>query len=221
MQNVRNLRLSAGGLARGCVAAMSAAALLYVIGCAPSTPAAQTSLTRFRVGDMGQLRVPGQLDAPNPKMPGVAPVAMPAASPAPDMAITGPDGNPLKLADFKGKVTVVNLWATWCAPCKEEMPTLAALQTTYADKPFALLAVNSDVAEDVDKAKAQIAASAPLKFYHVNGLDLAFAFKPASSDFPTTLIYDKAGVERARLSGPADWNGKNARALIDALLAEG
>ena len=213
MQYVRNL-----GLARGCVAVISAAALLYVIGCSASTPGGKTGLTQFRQGDLAQLRVPGELDAVNPKVPGDKPIVMPAAEPAPTLPITGPDGTPVTIADFKGKVTVVNLWATWCAPCKAEMPTLAALQTAYAGKPVAVVAINSDSAEDVGKAKAQIAASAPLQFYHVDGINFAFALKPAASDFPTTVIYDKQGVERARLAGPADWNGKNAHALSDALL---
>src|SRR5262249_38372039 len=121
-------RLGHMKIVRTSVAVLSAAGLLYVIGCAPSTP---TKMTRLRKGGLALLKVPGEMNPKNPKYPD-APVAQePAAAPAPDQAITAPDGGPVKLADFKGKVLVVNLWATWCAPCKVEMPTLAALQKAY------------------------------------------------------------------------------------------
>ena len=196
-------------VAMGCVAA-----LLYVIGCAPST-----DMTKYRKGELSQLRVPGKQNPPKPKMPEIDQGIQPAAAPAPALAFTGPNGETLKIGDFKGKVVLVNLWATWCAPCKIEMPTLAAVQKTYEGKPFEVIAVSADTGEeDIAKAREEIARQAPLKFYLSNGIDLAYAFTPAATDFPTTVIYNKAGEEVARLPGDTDWNGRDARALIDALL---
>ena len=220
MKNVRN-QFTAGRIARASVAVISAAAFLYVIGCSPSTPGGQTNMVKFRQGDLAKLQVPGEANPKDPRVPELDTGVQPAPQPAPDLAITGPDGAPVKIADFKGKVVLVNLWATWCAPCKIEMPTLAALQRDYTGKPLAILAVSADTGDDIEKARAQIAQDAPLGFYRSNGIDLAYAFKPTAPSFPTTVIYDKKGVERARLPGEANWNGKDARALIDALLAEG
>ena len=212
MTYVRNLT-AAGKIARTSVAVLSAAALLYVIGCSPST-----DMTKYRHGDLAKLQVPGTKNPPNPKAPEIDMGTAPAAQPSPDLAFTGPDGKALKIADFKGKVVLVNLWATWCVPCRTEMPTLAALAKSYEGKPLEVVAVSADTPEDLEKARTQIAGYAPLKFYHSNGIDLAYAFKPAAASFPTTVIYDKAGVERARLPGDTNWNGKDAHALIDALL---
>ena len=130
-----------------------------------------------------------------------------------------PDGKPVTLADFKGQVVVVNLWATWCAPCVKEMPTLAKLQSEYAGKPVKVVAISLDRgAEDVAKAKAFIAGKAPLGFYH-GDYDMAFALKPAVEGLPVTLLYDPQGRERARLAGGADWSGADAKKVIDQLLA--
>jgi len=130
-----------------------------------------------------------------------------------------PDGKPVTLADFKGQVVVVNLWATWCAPCVKEMPTLAKLQGEYAGKPVKVVAISLDRGtEDVAKARAFIASKAPLGFYH-GDYDMAFALKPAVEGLPATILYDAQGHERARLSGGADWSGADARKVIDQLLA--
>ena len=138
---------------------------------------------------------------------------------APDIVLDGPDGKPLKLADLKGQVLVVNLWASWCAPCAKEMPTLAKLQAAYAGKPVKVVAISLDKgAEDIDKAKARIAQNAPLGFYH-GPYDIAFALSPPVEALPTTIFYDRAGHERARLTAPADWTKPEARALVDRLLS--
>ena len=138
----------------------------------------------------------------------------------PDTPFTDAAGKVHSLAEFKGKVAVVNLWATWCAPCKAEIPSLARLQAAYADRPVAIVAVSIGKAEDETAGRAFIARNAPLIFYSEPGYKLAFALKPAAADVPTTLIYDRKGIERARLTGGADWSGREARAVIDQLLAE-
>ena len=140
------------------------------------------------------------------------------AAPPPPTPIDGPDGRPLKLADLKGQVVVVNLWASWCAPCAAEMPTLAKLQADYAGK-VKVVPISLDKGDEgIGKAKARIAQNAPLQFYH-GPLDISFALSPAVEDLPTTIFYDRDGHERARLTGPADWTKPEAHALIDQLLA--
>jgi thiol-disulfide isomerase/thioredoxin len=145
--------------------------------------------------------------------------AAPAAPPA--NTFLDADGKPLHIADFKGKVAVVNLWATWCGPCVLEMPTLAKLQAEYAGKPVEVVAISIDSESALDKAKAFIAQHAPLKFYNDPNMKLPFSLTPPAAGMPTTVIYGADGVERARLSGGADWSGPDAKAVIDKVLAGG
>jgi hypothetical protein len=100
------------------------------------------------------------------------------------------------------------------------MPTLAALQAAYQTQPLVVAPVSVDRDEDLNLAVAFIGRNSPLKLYRDPGYKLAFGLEPRAAGFPTTIIYDKTGVERARLSGDADWNGKEARELIERLLAE-
>ncbi|MGH6909723.1 MAG: TlpA family protein disulfide reductase, partial [Phenylobacterium sp.] len=83
----------------------------------------------------------------------------------PDYTFYDGSGKAMKIADFKGKVLVVNLWATWCGPCKIEMPQLATLQAAYDGKPVQVVAISIDKAEALTEAKAFIASKAPLTFY--------------------------------------------------------
>lgn len=144
-----------------------------------------------------------------------------AGKPATDYVFQDTDGKSLTIADLKGEVVVMNLWATWCAPCKIEMPTLAALQAGYEGKPVKVLAISIDKADAVPAAKAFIAQHAPLGFYSDPAAKLPWAMTPQAVGLPTTVIYGKDGLERARISGEADWNGAQAKALIDKVLAEG
>ena len=146
---------------------------------------------------------------------------LPNAGPAPDLVFYDEAGKPRTLADFKGKVVVMNIWATWCAPCVTEMPTLAKLQAAYADKPVEVVAISIDSESSALKAKLFIAGNDPLKFYHDRNMKLPFALKPAAPGAPTTVIYGADGVERGRVEGEVDWSGPDARALIDKVLAEG
>jgi thiol-disulfide isomerase/thioredoxin len=128
-------------------------------------------------------------------------------------------GRKVTAAAFKGKIVVLNIWATWCAPCKLEMPTLAKLAQAYAGKPVAVVAVSIDKADALDQAKAFIAGNAPLSFYNDPEAKLPWALKPAANGMPTTIILGKDGLERGRISGEADWAGPGATAVIDKLLA--
>jgi len=153
-------------------------------------------------GEMAKLVVPDKVPSPT------------------DIGAQGPNGESVRLSDLKGQIVVVNLWATWCAPCVKEMPTLAKLQSDYAAKPVKVLAISLDKGpEDIAKAKAFIGAKPPLKYYH-GEYSLAFAISPPAEGLPTTILYDRSGRERARLSGGADWSTPEARAVLDQLLAQ-
>lgn len=139
---------------------------------------------------------------------------------APDQAFTGPDGKPVKLADFKGKVLVVNFWATWCAPCRKEMPSLAKLATAQAGQPVQVIALSVDSTAATDKAKAFIAQNAPLAFYQDAGSTLPFKFDPPIEGFPTTLIFDKTGHVRSIAKSDLDWGSEHVRKILAKLAAE-
>ena len=143
------------------------------------------------------------------------------ASPPPDYAFYDANGKALKIADYKGKVVVMNIWATWCAPCVTEMPTLAKLQALYKDKPVEVMAVSIDSEGSAAKARLFIAQHGPLKFYHDREMKLPFKLNPPAPGAPTTVIYGKDGLEVARVAGEADWAGPEARKLIDQALAGG
>ena len=183
------------------VALIGAAVVLYVIIHALIKPAGGVDFKALAHGEMGKL---------------VA-ASTPAAEPA--TPFTDAQGATVHLADLKAPVVVVNLWATWCPPCVREMPTLAKLQAAYPGRVH-VVAISMDKGKDIEAARAFIAKYPPLTFYNDPKMVLPFALSPAVEGFPTTIIYDQLGHERARLSGGADWNGPDARAVFDALLAK-
>jgi thiol-disulfide isomerase/thioredoxin len=140
-------------------------------------------------------------------------------APPPSITAQDADGRTMNLSDLKGQVVVVNLWATWCAPCVKEMPTLAKLQGDYAGRQVRVLPISLDKGpEDIAKAKAFIADKPPLAFYH-GDYGLAFSLNPPAEGLPTTLIFDRSGHEVARLSGGADWSTPEAKAVLDRVLS--
>ena len=139
---------------------------------------------------------------------------------APVDPFEGPDGQPLSLADFKGKVVVLNLWATWCAPCKEEMPTLAKLAQEVDPTQVAVVIVNVDaVPTQEEPARAFIAENAPLAFYRQPAFTLPFRL-PGAGAMPQTVLIDRQGRLRASVTGAADWSSPEAMAVVRALIDE-
>jgi len=136
----------------------------------------------------------------------------------PDGVFAAADGSVHRLSDFKGRGMVVNLWATWCAPCVAEMPSLEALSKALAPHDIAVLPLSSDFG----------GAGAVQTWYEQHGITalpvlldpkgaLARAFK--ARGIPTTIIIEAAGKEVARLEGAADWGAPAAQALIGKLTA--
>lgn len=175
------------------------AAVLYVMLSGCSKPADLKSLA---VGSMAKL---------------VAAPVQPGAQP--QTPFTGPDGKPMRLADLKGQVVVVNFWATWCGPCKEEMPSLARLQKDYAEKGLKVVPISVDRLDDGQAARDFLKGHGGLGFYNDPSYALVFGLTPRPDGIPTTVIYDRQGVERARLSGGADWSTDQAKKVMDAVLA--
>jgi thiol-disulfide isomerase/thioredoxin len=138
--------------------------------------------------------------------------------PQPAVDLIRIDAPPTTLAEHRGKVVLVNLWATWCAPCVEEMPSLAVLQSAYPADRLAVLPISVDLAAQADDAAKRLAAlsGGRLPFLHDPAYKVAYAVR--ARGFPTSILYDAQGREIARLSGSADWASPEARRLIDAAL---
>jgi thiol-disulfide isomerase/thioredoxin len=139
--------------------------------------------------------------------------------PAPDVTFFDAAGKPVKLSDFKGQVVVLNLWATWCAPCVKELPTLARLKSDFDGK-VKVLTVSVDKPDNANLVVAKIKALPPLEDYRDPKYQLAFGLNPQPPGFPTTVIFDKSGVERARMQKDADWSSPEAHKVIAALVGE-
>jgi thiol-disulfide isomerase/thioredoxin len=121
------------------------------------------------------------------------------------------------LSEFKGKVVVMNLWATWCAPCKKEMPTLANLQKGFGKAPIAIVPVSVDAKAASNKAKAFMADNAPLPFFHDAEGALSPALKPIVEGYPTSFIYDRSGKLYGVIAGEADWSTPKTKAMLEKL----
>lgn len=143
----------------------------------------------------------------------------PQPKPLPDIAFQDGSGKPLKLSDWKGRVVLVNLWATWCAPCRKEMPDLAALQKELGFEQFEVVAIS------VDRKGAE-ASSAFLKETGADNLKLyvepttRIVGDLQSAGLPATILVDRQGREIGRLLGPAHWASPEAVTLVKAALAE-
>jgi thiol-disulfide isomerase/thioredoxin len=142
----------------------------------------------------------------------------PEPKPLPDIAFADGDGKPLKLSDWKGRVVLINLWATWCAPCRKEMPDLAKLQQELGSGQFEVVAIS------VDRKGAE-ASSAFLKETGADALKLyvepttRIVSELQSAGLPATILVDRQGRELGRLLGPAHWAAPEAIALVKEALA--
>ena len=134
-----------------------------------------------------------------------------------DVPFKAPDGSTVSLEDFKGKPLLVNIWATWCAPCIVEMPMLDELALREKER-IEVLVVSQDL-QGMEKVEPFFAKSnfRKLKPYldPENGLSFGFG----TGVMPTTVLYDAAGKEVWRVVGAMDWDGPKAAALMEETLA--
>ncbi|MFB3149704.1 MAG: TlpA disulfide reductase family protein [Alphaproteobacteria bacterium] len=139
--------------------------------------------------------------------------------PAPLEAFAALDGTPVRLADFKGRVVLVNFWATWCPPCIREMPSLDRLQAALEDRGLAVLAVSIDRGgAKVIRPFAERLGLERLGLYHDSKAALFKAF--GVTGLPTTFLIDRRGQIVGAYPGPAEWDGPEARALIEHYLRQ-
>jgi thiol-disulfide isomerase/thioredoxin len=141
----------------------------------------------------------------------------------PDLAFQDAAGKPLTLANWRGRTVLLNLWATWCVPCRKEMPSLDALQAQLGGPGFEVVTVNIDT-RDAEKPKTW------LKEVGVSKLD--YYADPAAKTFqdlkavgrafgmPTTLLISPEGCEIGTIAGPAEWASNDAIKLIEAALGK-
>lgn len=166
-----------------------------------ATPAIASRVSPFAKGEVAAFRV-----ADEPEYLG-------------DIAFTGPTGEPMSLADFAGRTILVNLWATWCVPCRVEMPALDDLEATLSGDDFEVVAINIDRG-DAERPRAFLD--------EISVENLEFFSDPTSAVFtglkrrglafglPVTLLIDGAGCRIGSVDGPAEWNSDDARALVNA-----
>ena len=138
-------------------------------------------------------------------------------APTPEFSLATAEGKNIALKDFRGKTVFLNFWATWCEPCREEMPAMEKLYREYKNQNFVVLAVNVK-----DRKQEALAFIKELK------LSYPIAFDPNAETatlygawgLPTTYLIGPKGEGLARGWGPADWYGPAARKLIKELLEE-
>lgn len=148
----------------------------------------------------------------------------PAAVPLqlPDLSFEDAGGATKKLSDFRGRIVLLNLWATWCVPCRKEMPALNELQTKLGGPDFEVVAVNIDT-RDGQKPKAFL-ADAKLDALGYFTDKSARVFQDLKSvgravGMPTSVLIDGQGCEIATIAGPAEWSSADALALLTAAKA--
>ena len=132
---------------------------------------------------------------------------------APPIAFRDPDGNEKVISDFRGQALLINFWATWCAPCIRELPSLARLQTEKKSSKFTVLAVSTDL-------KGKKIAAPFLDRLNLTSLplyldsEMEFARALGVKTLPTTILIDRAGNVVGSLAGLAEWDSAEALALI-------
>jgi thiol-disulfide isomerase/thioredoxin len=139
----------------------------------------------------------------------------------PELAFQDASGQPKTLADWRGRTVLLNLWATWCVPCRKEMPALDDLQAKLGGADFEVVAVNIDT-QNPDKPKNWLKEVGIGKLgYFADPTAKVFQdLKEVGKAFgmPTTLLIDPTGCEIATLAGPAEWASEDALKVINAAL---
>jgi thiol-disulfide isomerase/thioredoxin len=135
----------------------------------------------------------------------------------PQVRFTDGDGRPHALADFRGKVVLLNVWATWCLPCRKEMPTLDRLQAALGGQNFAVVALSIDRqgAEAVRRFYSEIGVRNLAVHVDASGQALSAL---AALGLPTTILIDAEGRELGRLMGPAEWDAPDMVAFLKSIV---
>ena len=172
---------------------------LAALVCANGAVAESADLAALQTGDMEKLTL---IDPPLP---------------VPDTVFFAEDGSEITLADYHGQVLLLNFWATWCAPCREEMPTLSALEDALGGEGFHVvtIATGRNDAPAVEEFLTSVEAdNLPRNADPRQALALSLGVL----GLPMSILVDHEGREVARLIGTADWNSDSARAIVEALI---
>jgi thiol-disulfide isomerase/thioredoxin len=141
----------------------------------------------------------------------------------PDLSFQDIAGKPLTLEQWRGRTVLLNLWATWCVPCRKEMPALDALQQRLGGPAFEVVAINIDT-RDPDKPKAWLKEVGVQKLtYYADPAARSFQdLKAVGRAFgmPTTLLIDPKGCEIGTIAGPAEWASDDAIKLVRAAIGQ-
>jgi len=142
----------------------------------------------------------------------------------PDVRFDDEEGRDRSLADWRGQLVLLNLWATWCVPCRKEMPALDALEERLGGADFHVIAVNIDT-RDPGKPRAFLRETGirHLAYFSDRSAKIFQDLKLAGWAFgmPTTLIVDPRGCTLGFLAGPAEWGSEDAVRLVEAALGDG
>ncbi len=149
--------------------------------------------------------------------PGSSPSKVEVGSPAPDFVLRGLDGTQYRLSDLRGKVVFVNLWATWCPPCREELPSMVRFYQEYHGRGVEILAVSED--RDVGAVRRAILRYG-IPFPVLMDEDKRVYNLYRATGVPETHLIDRRGILRRTVIGPFDWTALEVRETVEALLAE-
>jgi len=137
------------------------------------------------------------------------------ASPTPDFTLPDLSGKKTSLKDFRGKLVLLNFWATWCVPCREEMPAMERLYQQFKSKGFIILAVDvKDNRKDALQFLKELKITYPVMFDPEGEVGLLYG----AWGLPATYLIGPKGEGLARMWGPAAWDGADAKQLIQQLL---
>ena len=140
----------------------------------------------------------------------------PAGEPAPSLQATDLAGKTWRLADLRGRAVLLNFWATWCPPCRAEMPSLQDLAAIYGPDKIVVLAINF---KESRTTAARFAQASALSLPVLLDLDGSVARQWGVSVFPTTVLIDSTGQPRQRIRGEVEWSSQRAEQMIAPLLA--
>jgi len=144
---------------------------------------------------------------------GLSPI--PENPPAPDFVLQDVEGNPHRLADFRGKPVVLNFWATWCAPCRAEMPSMQRAHESVADEGIAIVAIN--VGDDADSIQ-RFLAEVPVDFPLPMDTDMKVVQAYAARGLPTTFVIDPDGRLVYSAAGDREWDDPKILDQVRALI---
>ena len=183
------------------------AVILALILCLPAAGWAAFTLSHRLVADDGAPPALRQFIPTDPPRP------------APEIAFADGAGKSLSLADFRGKLVLVNLWATWCEPCIREMPSLDRLRAAMPAGDLAIVLVSQD--RGGDKVVAPFFAKLGLKLETYLDPKSAVGHAFEVRGLPTSILIDREGNELGRVEGALDWDGGPAQALLRWYVARG